>query len=127
MERVDHFLPIEKIKPNPRNARNHPRAQIRQIAESIKRIGFGAPLLVDENLVLIGGHGRLAAAQLLGWEAVPAVELRGLSEAQKRALALADNKLCENAGWNREQLAMELPELAELLVQEDLDIGLTGF
>jgi ParB-like chromosome segregation protein Spo0J len=116
MERVDHLLPIEKIKPNPRNARNHSRAQIRQIAESIQSIGFGAPLLVDENHVLIAGHGRWAAGELLKLEVVPVVELRGLSEAQKRALALADNKLCENAGWNREQLAIELPELAELLV-----------
>jgi DNA modification methylase len=127
MERINHILPLKKIKPNPRNTRNHSRAQIRQIAESMKVCGFGTPVLVDENFQLIAGHGRYAGADEIGLKEIPAVELRGLSEAQKRALALADNRLAENAGWDREQLALELPELADLLVQEGLDISVTGF
>jgi DNA modification methylase len=82
---------------------------------------------VDETLTLIAGHGRLKAAELLGIGEIPAIEVRGLSRARKRALALADNKLCTNAGWDRERLAAELPELAELLIKESLDISLTGF
>jgi DNA modification methylase len=107
--------------------RTHSKAQIRQIAESIKACGFGAPVLVDETLTLIAGHGRLRAAELLGLPEIPAVELHGLSDAQKRALALADNKIGDNAGWDRERLAIELPELADLLIKERLDISITGF
>src|SRR5690349_1944169 len=126
-ERINHLLPIAQIRPNPHNARNHPRAPIRKLAQTIKSIGFGQPLLVDENKALIAGHGRLEAVQLLGWETVPVVELRGLSEAQKRALALADNKIFESGGWKREQLAIELAELPELLTEEGLDVSVTGF
>jgi DNA modification methylase len=127
IRRIDRLLSIQQIKPNARNARTHSKAQIRQIAESIKACGFGAPVLVDETLTLIAGHGRLRAAELLGLRDIPAVELHGLSAAQKRALALADNKIGDNAGWDREQLAIELPELAELLIEESLDISITGF
>jgi DNA modification methylase len=84
-------------------------------------------VLVDESLTLIGGFGRLKAAESLKITEVPAVQLIGLSEAQKRALALADNKIANNAGWDRERLAIELPELGELLLQENLDIAITGF
>jgi DNA modification methylase len=127
MRRIDRLLSIQEIKPNPRNARTHSKAQVRQIAESIRACGFGAPILVDEALTLIAGHGRLKAAELLGLREIPAVQLLGLSAAQRRALALADNKIGDNAGWDRERLAIELPEVAELLIQEDLDISLTGF
>ena len=85
------------------------------------------PILVDEDRVVIAGHGRYAAAKLLGLKQVPAIEVRDLSEAKRRALALADNKIADNAGWDRELLAAELPELAELLVVEGLDISITGF
>jgi DNA modification methylase len=127
IRRIDRLLSIKEIKPNPRNARTHSKAQTRQIAESIKACGFGTPVLVDETLTLIAGHGRFKAAQLLGLAEIPAVQLLGLSAAQKRALALADNKIGDNAGWDRERLAIELPALAEILVAEGLDVSITGF
>ena len=126
-QRIDCLLSIQEIKANPRNARTHSKAQIRQIAESIKTLGFGAPVLVDETLTLIGGYGRLKAAERLNIAEIPAVQLLGLSEAQKRALALIDNKSGDNAGWDRARLAIELPDLAELLIKENLDISVTGF
>ena len=126
-QRIDRLLSIQEIKANPHNARTHSKAQIRQIAESIKAFGFGAPVLVDETLTLIGGYGRLKAAERLNIAEIPAVQLLGLSEAQKRALALADNKSGDNAGWDRARLAIELPDLAELLIKENLDISVTGF
>jgi len=121
------LLPIGEIKPNPRNARTHSKKQIRQIADSISAFGFLVPVLVDETSTTIGGHGRIEAAKLLGLERVPVIRVKGLSEAQKRALLLADNKIAANAGWDRAHLAIELPELAELLVEENLDIAITGF
>jgi DNA modification methylase len=127
MQRIERLLSVDEIKPNPRNVRNHSKRQIRQIADSIQACGFGAPVLVDERLNLIAGHGRLKAAELLGIQKIPAVELRGLSPARKRALAIADNKIGENAGWDRERLAIEIPELADLLIEENLDISLTGY
>jgi DNA modification methylase len=121
------WIPVDALTPNARNARTHSRKQIRQIADSITAFGFVVPLLIDEAGVLIAGHGRHAAAKLLGLEQVPVIEVKGLSEAKRRALALADNKIAENAGWDRELLAAELPELAEILVVDGLDISITGF
>jgi DNA modification methylase len=121
------WIPVDALTPNARNARTHSRKQIRQIADSITAFGFVVPLLIDEAGVLIAGHGRHAAAKLLGLEQVPVIEVNGLSEAKRRALALADNKIAENAGWDRELLAAELPELAEILVVDGLDISITGF
>ncbi len=118
-------LPIADLKPSPRNARTHSRKQIEQIAESIREFGFVNPLLIDEADRVIAGHGRLAAARLLKLKTVPAIRLRHLSEHQKRALALADNKLADNAGWNEEQLALELQYLSEIEV--DFDVEITGF
>src|ERR1044071_2736049 len=93
------LLPIGEIKPNPRNARTHSKKQIRQIADSISTFGFLVPVLVDETSTTLGGHGRIEAAKLLGLERVPVIRVKGLSEAQKRALLLADNKIAANAGW----------------------------
>ena len=124
---IIEWIPVEAVKPNARNARTHSKKQIRQIADSIATFGFLVPILMDERRVVIAGHGRYAAAKLLGHKKVPAIEVQGLSEAKRRALALADNKIAENAGWDRELLAAELPELAELLVVENLDIAITGF
>ncbi len=124
---VIQLVPIDKLKTNPRNARTHSKKQIRQIADSIGVYGFTMPLLIDETDTVITGHGRLAAAKVRGLSKVPVIVLKGLSEARKRALLLADNKIAENAGWDRERLAIELPELAELLINEDLDISITGF
>ena len=120
-------LPIEQIRPNAKNARTHSKKQIRQIANSIDKLGFGAPILVDEQHVLIAGHGRLEAARSLGMTSIPAIILGGLSDAKKRALMLADNRIAQSAGWDREQLSIELAALPELLIQEGIEIGITGF
>jgi ParB-like nuclease domain len=121
------WIAVDALKPNARNARTHSKKQIRQIANSIATFGFLVPVLVDESHSIIAGHGRYAAAKLLGLEQVPVIEVRGLCEAKRRALAIADNKIAENAGWDRELLAAELPELSEILVVEGLDISITGF
>lgn len=119
--------PVGSLKPNKRNARTHSKKQIRQIANSIKQFGFVTPIVADENGVVLLGHGRLQAALMLGLTEVPVITVCGLSDAQKRALMLADNKIASNAGWDREKLAIEIPELTALLEIEGLDIGLTGF
>ena len=118
-------MPIADLKPDARNPRTHSKRQIEQIAASIDEFGFVNPILIDERNQIIAGHGRLAAAQLLGLDPVPAIRLCHLTEAQKRALALADNKLAENAGWNEEVLAQELHYLSEIEV--DFDVAVTGF
>ena len=125
MERINRSVPVKSIQVNTRNARTHSKKQIRDIAASMRACGFGAPLLVDENLTLIAGHGRLKAAEEVGLEEIPVVELRGLTDAQKRALTLADNKLALNAGWDEDILATELTALQGLDL--DFEINLTGF
>jgi hypothetical protein len=121
------WVAVDKLTPSRRNARTHSRRQIRQIADSIAAFGFVVPILVDDDGVIIAGHGRYEAAILRGLTTVPVIELRGLTEAKRRALALADNKIAENAGWDRKLLAIELPELAEMLVVDGLDLSITGF
>ena len=121
------LIPISLLKPNRRNARTHSAKQIRQIANSIAAFGFLVPVLIDDDQTIVAGHGRWAAAKLLQLPEIPVLKVTGLSAPQKRALALADNKIAENAGWDRQILAAELPELAELLIQGDLDISITGF
>jgi hypothetical protein len=118
---------IDKIKPNSKNARTHSAKQIRQIANSIVAFDFTNPLLVSEDDELIAGHGRYQAAKLLGLEIVPVIVLSGLSPAKRRALAIADNRIAENAGWDRKLLAIELPELADVLTSEGFDISILGF
>jgi len=113
------------LVPDPRNARTHPRRQIEQIVASIAAFGFTNPILADPEGRLIAGHGRLLAAKQMGFSEVPVVELAGLSEAQKKALRLADNKIALNAGWDIEILKLELAELS--LPEFDMDLGLTGF
>jgi len=115
------------IKPHPHNARTHSKKQIRQIADSIQAVGFASPVLLDEHGMLLAGHGRLEAAKLLRLKAVPAIIIEGLSQARKRALLLADNRIAQSAGWDRERLAGELVELPELLLADGLDIAVTGF
>src|SRR5262249_57114046 len=121
------WIAVDKLTPNGRNARTHSRKQIRQIADSITAFGFVVPVLIDDDGVIIAGHGRYAAAKLLDLKEVPAIKVGGLSEAKRRALALADNKIGENADWDHERLAIELPVLAEILVVEGLDVSITGF
>jgi DNA modification methylase len=120
-------LPIEQIRPNAKNTRTHSKKQIRQIANSIHKLGFGSPVLVDEYYVLIAGHGRLEAARSLAMTSIPAIILGGLSEGKKRALMLADNRIAQSAGWDRERLSIELAALPEILIQEGIDVGVTGF
>jgi hypothetical protein len=121
------MVPIDQIKTNPYNLRTHPSKQIRQIARSIRAFGFTTLLLVDEDLNLIAGHGRLEAAQSEGMAEIPVLVLSGLSAAKLRALAIADNRISEGAGWDRRRLAIEIHELTELLSLEDLDISVLGF
>jgi DNA modification methylase len=119
--------PIKQIELNRRNCRTHSAKQIRQIANSIVAFGFTSPLLVNEYGKLIAGEGRYKAALLLGLPKVPVIVLAGLSPARQRALAIADNRIPESAGWDRERLAIEIPELAEVLETEGLDVSILGF
>lgn len=121
------MIPLGRLKSPARNVRTHSKKQISQIAESIRAFGWTMPVLADENLVRIAGEGRFRAAELLGLREAPVIVKAGLSETQKRALALADNKIAANAGWDREILAAELGELATLLPEINLDLQITGF
>jgi DNA modification methylase len=117
----------DSLRTNPRNARIHPKRQIRQLANGIRAAGFIGVIVIDETDMVLAGHARLAACKLLGMDLVPTFKVVGLNEAQKRAFILADNKIAENAGWDREILALELGELAELLPPLNCDLTLTGF
>lgn len=116
-------LPIERLIPYARNSRTHSDAQIAQVAASIREFGFTNPVLIDGADGIIAGHGRVLAARKLGLEKVPCIRLAHLSETQKRAYVIADNKLALNAGWDEEMLGLELAELREV----DFDLDLTGF
>ena len=117
--------PLATLTPWARNARTHSTKQIRQIAASIRQFGFTAPVLIDEAGTILAGHGRVAAATLLGMTEVPCLQIEHLSEAQKRAYVLADNKLALNANWDEDLLATELGAL--VATDLDLDISVTGF
>ena len=118
-------LPIDQLRPFPRNARTHSRKQIRQIAESIRRFGFTNPVLIDGEDRILAGHGRVEAARELGMATAPCLRIDHLSSAEKRAYALADNKLALNAGWDEELSALELKELMEADIE--FDVSVTGF
>ena len=119
------YRPVGDLVPDPRNARTHSKKQIGQIRASIVEFGFTNPILADSEGHLIAGHGRLLAAKAMGLEEVPVITLSGLTDIQKRALRLADNKIALNAGWDVEILKLELSDLATLDV--DMDVTLTGF
>ncbi|GGO52431.1 DNA modification methylase [Roseovarius pacificus] len=119
------YRPLTDLKPDPRNARTHPKRQIDQLQASMREFGFTNPILADPEGGIIAGHGRLIAARALGMTEVPVIELSGLTDAQKRALRLADNKIALNAGWDLEILQLELAELSAIDV--DIDPTLTGF
>ena len=121
------WLPVETLRVNLRNARKHSKKQTRQIANSILAHGFLGLIIIDENSVILAGHGRYEAAKLLHLRSVPTQRVTGLTEVQKRAFALADNKIGENAGYDREILVKELGELSVLLEATEWDISLTGF
>ena len=114
---------LNDLKEYGRNARTHSSEQIEQLKRSITEFGFTNPVLIDEHNVLIAGHGRCAAARALRMEKVPCIRLNGLSEAQRKALRIADNQLALNAGWDEELLKIELAELQS----EDFDLDLLGF
>jgi len=117
------LVKIEELIPYTRNARTHSDAQVAQIAASIKEFGWTNPVLIDGEKGIIAGHGRVLAARKLGMSEVPCIVLSHLTQSQKRAYILADNKLAENAGWDLELLKIELGELDE----DEFDLSLTGF
>jgi len=121
-------MKIEQIKtsdliPYARNSRSHSEVQVAQIAGSIREFGFTNPVLIDADNGIIAGHGRVMAAGKLGLDKVPCIRLGHLTETQKRAYIIADNKLALNAGWDEELLGLELADLREA----DFDLGLMGF
>src|ERR1700722_17831018 len=119
------YRSIEELKLDPRNPRAHSDKQVRQIARSIETFGFNVPALIDSNLKVIAGHGRVMACKLLGCREVPTISLDHLSEAQARAFMIADNKLSENSTWDDHLLAEHLSELS--LLDLDFDLEVTGF
>lgn len=115
--------PIDDLRPAKSNARVHSKKQLKQIARSIQRYGFNAPVLIGNDGEIIAGHGRVEAAKLLGLEAVPAICLAHLNDVERRAYLIADNKIALNAGWDQELLAGEI----QVLVDHGFDIEDTGF
>lgn len=119
------YVSLADLKPWPGAARTHSKKQIRQIAESIRRFGFINPIVIEEDGQILAGHGRVEAARVMKLEDVPALRIDTMSEAEKRAYVIADNKLALNAGWNRKLLGDEV----ERLLTEDICfvIEITGF
>lgn len=115
--------PISALRPYAGNARTHSKRQIRQLMDSITRFGFTNPVLVADDDTIVAGHGRVLAAERLGMTHLPTVRLSHLTEAERRAYVIADNKLALNAGWDQELLAIELQGLIDL----DFEVELTGF
>lgn len=122
-ERLER-LPLDRLIPYANNSRTHSEEQVAQIAASIREFGFTNPILIDEADGIIAGHGRVLAARKLGMEEVPCIRLGHLTEAQRRAYVIADNKLALNAGWDEELLKLELTALRD---EFDFDPALTGF
>ncbi len=117
------YWPIDRLVPSARNARTHSAAQVAEIAGSIRTFGFTNPLLVGEDADVVAGHGRLAAARLLGLTEVPVIPLTNLNEMERRQLMLADNRIALNAGWDAEMLKLELADLGKL----GADLKILGF
>jgi DNA modification methylase len=117
----------DDVRPNCRNARTHSKRQIRQVANSILANGFIGVIVIDEADMVLAGHARLEASKMLKLKLIPTLKVTGLSDAQKRAFALADNKIAANAGWDFEMLRTEFGELAEILPKLNLDLTITGF
>jgi ParB-like chromosome segregation protein Spo0J len=113
--------PVAALQPHERNPRTHPKKQIAQIADSIRRFGFTNAVLIDSENRIIAGHGRVAAAELIGLETVPVVMIEGMSEAERCAYIIADNRLAELAGWDMDLLKLELGDILTF------DLALAGF
>lgn len=114
---------IAALKPYERNAKQHGKEQVDRIARSIRELGFLSPCLIDQEMNVIAGHGRILAAKELGWETVPCVFIEGLTEEERKAYILADNRLTEMGEWDMDLVQQELAALADA----DFDISLTGF
>jgi hypothetical protein len=119
------YLPLASLKPHPTNARTHSKRQIKQISESLQEFGWTNPILIDDALNVVAGHGRMEAAKLLGMDIVPTMRLGEMTEAQRRAYMIADNKLAEQAGWDKSLLKFEFSEI--LALDSSLDLTVTGF
>src|SRR6516225_5786995 len=122
-EKKVELVQIASLYPSKNNPRTHSAKQLRQIARSIESFGFNNPVLVDQNNQIIAGHGRVAAAKLLGYDTVPTLRIEHLTDEEKRAYIVADNRLAERAGWDNTILAVELQGLSDL----GFDVELTGF
>ena len=116
-------IPVADLIPYARNARTHSEQQVAQIAGSIQEFGFNNPVLIDGQNSIIAGHGRVLAAQRLKLETVPCIRLTHLTDAQRRAYILADNRIALNSGWDEAMLQVELEELHA----DDVDLGFLGF
>lgn len=117
------WLPLNEVTPYSNNTKEHPSHQIQQIADSIREFGFNDPIAVDETGTIIEGHGRYLAAQRLELETVPVIQIKHLTDAQRKAYILAHNKLCLNTGWDLDMLRVEF----EALQGELNDLTITGF
>ena len=115
------IVKIEDIKLYEKNAKNHPEWQIEQIKNSIKEFGYNDPIAIDENNIIVEGHGRYIALKELGYEQIEVLKLSHMSNEQKKAYIIAHNKTCMNTGFNLETLEEELKSISEL------DLTLTGF
>lgn len=120
-----HYINCDALKPYKNNARTHSKHQIKQIANSIREFGFTNPILIDGDKNIIAGHGRIEAAKSIGLDKVPVIHLDYLTETQKRAYIIADNKLAENAGWDMQILQNEMIYLSE--TDPEFDLGVIGF
>ena len=121
------LCPLTNLRPNPRNARTHSKNQIKKLADSIKATAHLAPVVIDEHYVVLAGHARVEASKLNGNIVVPVIQVFGASEAMKRVYLIADNRIAQDAGWDREKFALELPELKVLLEEANIDLTATGY
>jgi hypothetical protein len=119
--------PVKKLRPSERNARTHSKRQREKLIAAVRRFGFINPIIIDEEGHILAGHLRYEVACELGLKLVPAIEITHLTELEKRAFALAENRIALDAGWDRETLAAELGELAVLLPEAQIDFATTGF
>ncbi|ELL7323544.1 ParB N-terminal domain-containing protein [Escherichia coli] len=117
------YRPLQELSPYAHNARTHSPEQVAQLVESIKQFGWTNPVLIDEKGEIIAGHGRVMAAEMLKMDSVPVIVLSGLTDEQKKAYRLADNRLPMNAGWDEELLSAELADLAA----DDFALDSIGF
>ena len=111
---------VDSLVPYARNSRTHSEEQVAQLAAAMREFGFTNPVLIDESGGIIAGHGRVKAATLLGMASVPCITVTGLTEAQRRAYVIADNKLALNAGWDDDMLRAEIEEVVSLGITTDL-------